>query len=206
MSAPSNVPRSSSGSGGFGGPVAVIVLAVGCLAMAPVLVAVVGIVAAIAIPNYLRFQCKAKQGEAKAALTQLWAAEQSFYAEYGFYTSDLNAIGFRPDPAPRYLYGFAEAGPDPFPEDVGAPDDYDPDRKDTSDPAALGGGYSNLNARDSNGSALIPQDLPADAIVNPSSFKAAAVGDIAPDGGAVDLDIWTIDESRRLTVFSNDCT
>ena len=34
---------------------------IGCVVVIPVIVAVVGILAAIAIPNFLKFQCKSKQ-------------------------------------------------------------------------------------------------------------------------------------------------
>ena len=52
-----------------------------------IVVAIIGILAAIAIPNFLRFQLKAKSSEGKANLAAIRTAEESFFAEYGVYVS-----------------------------------------------------------------------------------------------------------------------
>ena len=52
-----------------------------------IVVAIIGILAAIAIPNFLRFQLKAKSSEGKANLAAIRTAEESFFAEYGTYVS-----------------------------------------------------------------------------------------------------------------------
>lgn len=181
---------------------------VGCLVLVPVLVAVVGILAAIAIPNYLKFQCKSKQSEAKTNLTGIFVSEKAFYGEYSFYTTDLKALNWAPDGAPAYLYGFAEAGPDRLPSGATAPPDHDTSRKDTSDPAVIGGLYSTVKMRDTTGSPLEAANLPPDAVVTESGFTAAAIGDIDIDSsyGGPSLDIWTIDEMRSLRVVDNDCS
>jgi len=182
---------------------------VGCVVVVPVIVAIVGILAAIAIPNFLKFQCKSKQSEAKVNLSGLFTAEKAFYGEYGFYTTDLKALNWAPDGSPMYLYGFVEEGPDRVPSGVTPPVDYDTSRKDTSDPTVIGGMYNTSKMRDSLGGALSPEDLPADAVVSESGFVAAAIGDVDPDGsysGLSNLDVWTIDESRTLLVVENDCT
>ena len=181
---------------------------VGCVVLVPVIVAIVGILAAIAIPNFIKFQCKSKQAEAKVNLSGLFTAEKAFYGEYGFYTTDLKALNWAPDGSPVYLYGFVEEGPDRVPAGVAPPADYDPSRKDTSDPTVIGGMYSTSKMRNSNGSALSPEDLPSDAVVSESGFVAAAIGDIDPDGSyssAGTLDMWTIDETRRLQSIDDDC-
>ncbi len=43
-----------------------------------IVVAIIGILAAIAIPNFLRFQCRAKQGEAKTTLSAIHVGEESY--------------------------------------------------------------------------------------------------------------------------------
>jgi type IV pilus assembly protein PilA len=43
--------------------------------------------AAIAIPNFLRFQLKAKSSEGKTNLAAIRTAEESYYAEFGVYVS-----------------------------------------------------------------------------------------------------------------------
>ena len=46
-----------------------------------IVVAIIGILAAIAIPNFLKFQARAKQSEAKTNLKAMFTASKSRYAE-----------------------------------------------------------------------------------------------------------------------------
>ena len=68
-----------------------------------IVVAIIGILAMIAIPNFIKFQCRAKQSEAKSNLKALFQAQKSYFAEYDEY-SNLNVIGFAPEPGNRYTY------------------------------------------------------------------------------------------------------
>jgi len=52
-----------------------------------IVVAIIGILAAIAIPNFMRFQLKAKAGEGKTNLAAIRTAEESYMAEFGTYVS-----------------------------------------------------------------------------------------------------------------------
>jgi len=52
-----------------------------------IVVAIIGILAAIAIPNFLRFQLKAKSSEGKVNLAAIRTAEESYLAEYGTYVT-----------------------------------------------------------------------------------------------------------------------
>jgi type IV pilus assembly protein PilA len=52
-----------------------------------IVVAIIGILAAIAIPNFLRFQLKAKTSEGKVNLAAIRTAEESYLAEYGQYVA-----------------------------------------------------------------------------------------------------------------------
>lgn len=52
-----------------------------------IVVAIIGILAAIAIPNFLRFQLKAKSSEGKTNLAAIRTAEESYYSEFGTYVS-----------------------------------------------------------------------------------------------------------------------
>jgi type IV pilus assembly protein PilA len=52
-----------------------------------IVVAIIGILAAIAIPNFLRFQLKAKTSEGKTNLAAIRTAEESYFAEFGTYVS-----------------------------------------------------------------------------------------------------------------------
>lgn len=75
-----------------------------------IVVAIIGILSAIAIPNYQRFQMKARQSEAKSLLSGLYTSEKSFMAEHGQYFGDFRDIGFAPEGTLRYVVGFAGAG------------------------------------------------------------------------------------------------
>jgi len=59
-----------------------------------IVVAIIGILAAIAIPKFMSFQARAKQSEAKANLVHIHTAEMAYFAEYNGYIDDFNAVGF----------------------------------------------------------------------------------------------------------------
>ncbi|HZD13382.1 MAG TPA: prepilin-type N-terminal cleavage/methylation domain-containing protein, partial [Candidatus Binatus sp.] len=50
-----------------------------------IVVAIIGILAAIAIPNFLQYQLKSRQSEAKTNLQAIKTSEVSFQAERGCY-------------------------------------------------------------------------------------------------------------------------
>jgi len=50
-----------------------------------IVVAIIGILAAIAIPNFLRFQLKSKSSEGKVNIAAIRTAEESYLAEFGIY-------------------------------------------------------------------------------------------------------------------------
>jgi type IV pilus assembly protein PilA len=59
-----------------------------------IVVAIIGILAAIAIPNFLNYQCKARQSEAKTALGTIRTLQEAYTAEYDGYSNDSGNIGF----------------------------------------------------------------------------------------------------------------
>ena len=52
-----------------------------------IVVAIIGILAAIAIPNFLRFQLRARSSEGKTNIAALRTAQESFQAEFSVYRS-----------------------------------------------------------------------------------------------------------------------
>ena len=68
-----------------------------------IVVAIIGILAAIAIPNFLKFQAKAKQSEAKTNLKAAFVAEKAYFAEKDTYAV-FSTIGFAPESGNRYTY------------------------------------------------------------------------------------------------------
>lgn len=69
-----------------------------------IVVAIIGILAAIAIPNFLTYQCKARQAEAKTNLGAIRVSQEAYYAEYDTYSSNIDALGFVVKGTSRYSY------------------------------------------------------------------------------------------------------
>lgn len=66
-------------------------------------VAVIGILAALSIPAFLRFQARAKQAEVKVNLRALNDSQRAFFAESDRY-GVLTEVGFQVEPGNRYTY------------------------------------------------------------------------------------------------------
>jgi type IV pilus assembly protein PilA len=54
-----------------------------------IVVAIIGILAAIAIPNFLRFQLKSKSAEGKVNIAAIRTAQESYLAEFGSYVTTV---------------------------------------------------------------------------------------------------------------------
>ena len=70
-----------------------------------IVVAIIGILAAIAIPNFIKFQARSKQSEPKSNLKALFTAEKSYKQEKDVYTICIAKMGFSPERGNRYYYG-----------------------------------------------------------------------------------------------------
>jgi type IV pilus assembly protein PilA len=138
-------------------------------------VAVIGVLAAIAVPNFLKFQSRAKQSEAKANLKGLFTAQKAHYAETGRYCTSFEKCGWEAQTGSRYIYMLGQ-------EAVGG------DKADS---------YPLLRMRAS--AALTELDI--ESRVKKGSFLLIAVGNIDSDS---DLDIWTIDQDNNLKNVKND--
>ena len=71
-----------------------------------VVVVIIGLLATVAIPNYQRFQRRAIQTEAKAALSALYTAERTFITEWSYGTMNLDLIGYDSTGSPFYVMGW----------------------------------------------------------------------------------------------------
>ena len=71
-----------------------------------IVVAVIAFLAALAIPNYVRFQARSKQAEVKANLKAAFTCERSYFQDHGSYSSCVLKIGFAPERGNRYRYTF----------------------------------------------------------------------------------------------------
>jgi type IV pilus assembly protein PilA len=73
-----------------------------------IVVAIIGILAAIAIPNFIRFQARSKQSEAKTNLKAVFTGQRSRFGERDRYASAIAEIGFAPERGNRYLYDLGD--------------------------------------------------------------------------------------------------
>lgn len=71
-----------------------------------VVVAIIGILASLAVPQVSKFQAKARQSEAKSQLATIYSAEKAFFAEYAAYHASFSAFGYSPEGSLRYNVGF----------------------------------------------------------------------------------------------------
>lgn len=146
-----------------------------------VVVAIIGVLSAIAVPNFKKYQAKAKQSEAKIQLAAVYSVEVGSMADYDSYATCLEKLGYDISPRGYYLIGFT-----------------------TSEVAAVAERYPDCAA-----ATVIPPtihlksgttvpavgQMPVTALpAVGTSFIAGAVGNISGDK----YDTWTIDEKKAL--------
>lgn len=164
-----------------------------------VVVAIIGILAAVAVPSVNKYMAKARQSEAKANLSSIYTAEKAFFAEYNIYSGYFGVVGYTPEGQLRYNLGFGAAGPalaalqaagwtqaalPPAPGNLFATVTYCP---------ASGGRCTQL----ADGLGALGT-LPAAATVPAAgnTFVAGAAGRIRQ--GAVNSDQWTINDTKAF--------
>ncbi len=75
-----------------------------------IVVAIIGVLAAIAVPNFIRFQARSKQAEAKTNLRAVFVGQRAIFSEQGRYASLIGDLGFAPNRGNRYYYDIGEPG------------------------------------------------------------------------------------------------
>lgn len=147
-----------------------------------IVVAILGILAAIAIPNFMRFQAKSKQSEAKTNLGAIGTTAEAFRSENDTYVATPTQLGWGPQGSTRYGYFYNATGIDPDGAGVGVA---------AGVPITAG-----------NCAAAQAGTVPGVAVASTAStFVAAAQGDVDADATC---DIWTYVETRTLTNPTND--
>src|SRR6266699_2054556 len=165
-----------------------------------IVVAIIGILAAIAIPNFIKFQARSKQSEAKANMKAIFTAQKAFFQEKDRFSSLTGEVGFEPERNNRYAYylgsgtmedranstianaaTYTGINVDIFKYGTGT----QPATMVTS-PCTCSGGAANCNVP-----GIDPPPSPA--------FNAGAVGNIDADSV---VDIWTISSGSRIVTPS----
>jgi type IV pilus assembly protein PilA len=162
-----------------------------------VVVAIIGVLAAIGIPQYSKFQAKARQSEAKLGLAALFTAEESFRQEWNQFSLSLVNIGFSVQGQRlRYKTGFQSgtncAG---YSVALGAP---------TESSAATHTWSDGANVNTSNAGWAFSIDAPTAVTTSCSqtAFLATSYGNPGANGsnpGATTGDTWTIDNNKLMS-------
>jgi prepilin-type N-terminal cleavage/methylation domain-containing protein len=79
-----------------------------------IVVAIIGILSALAVPRFQKFQAKAKQSEVKNNLSHIYTLQQSFYGDNDRYSNRLADIGFSVEGTARYTYTLPAASDTAF--------------------------------------------------------------------------------------------
>jgi type IV pilus assembly protein PilA len=185
-----------------------------------VVVAIIGLLSAVAIPNFRKYQAKTKTSEAKLQLSAIYTAMQSWYSDYDNYANCLNLMGY--DPAVEFLSRYYAVG---FP--VGANPAGNAQSVNNGAPVACNLGSvgkddavtvlstTNTSAwgagkRMANNAPFTSADVNTPNIANiaqPTSagggavptFRAGAIGKIDASKVLVsNADAWTIDQDKRI--------
>jgi type IV pilus assembly protein PilA len=144
-----------------------------------IVVAIIGILAAIAIPNFLKFQAKSKQSEAKTNLKAIYTAQTGYYGENNTYNT-FDKVNWAPVGTARYTYSLGAASSIPTPPTAGT--------------QVLIAGVPAL--ADTSFTGVTPARMVTD-----NSFIAGAVGNVDNDPA---VDEWTINDNNSLVNTAND--
>ncbi len=166
-----------------------------------IVVAIIGILAAIAIPNFTKFQAKSRQAEAKADLSAIYSAERAFQAEYQQFWGAFQGIGYAPTGQFRFDHGFAAAST------ATQPANYTGSAVVAANVSTKVAAVCGTIAAPVAGCAVINTPVAPTAFIAPTgatlgaldatntNFVAEAIGDI--DGDAT-MDIWIVDDNKRI--------
>ena len=156
-----------------------------------IVVAIIGILAAIAIPNFLKFQAKSKQSEAKSNLGAVFTGEVAFFGETNRY-GDFREINWAASGTPRYHYLIGDTngtagtwGNTDNVSNVGF-----------SPPVTEPAWTTNPPLNDSSLAAGVAP------IFDNTTFTAGAGGTISSQSGAA-TDGWSMDQARLLRWTQN---
>jgi len=163
-----------------------------------VVVAIIGILSAVAIPNFKKYQAKSKTSEAKLHLSAIYTAEQAFASDYDVYATCLTSMGYNPtDEAPQryYMTGFTSASDATGAAIATVNGASCPNFAAANAQFAAGKKIGNTGAI----TTLAGTGLPT-LTASETSFTAGAAGFIVGNFATVGTcDTWTINNAKALT-------
>jgi type II secretory pathway pseudopilin PulG len=168
-----------------------------------IVVAIVGILSAIAIPKYETYKGKARTTEAKLYLASAFTAEKAFIVEYTSYTECLGAAGFAPLGNTRYYTvsvisdSVDDSGPGGTGSDRGA--NWGNGAPDCTATGGEGTTSFAANTVSPVGATLNPADILPFGLsgITQGTFEVLAAGKIHSSNAAA-IDLWTITQNKVL--------
>lgn len=173
-----------------------------------VVVAIIGLLSAVAIPNFQKYQARAKTAEAKLQLSAIYTAEVSFFSDYNIYHACLLYMGYDPSNeinSRYYTTGFTGTS---FTVDATAMANASNSGLITSAGGCVtGAGYSHFSAGKRVVANITPaaeSELTGTAIGNQGTpttlvFTAGAAGYISKDKTTAGTSsLMTIDQNKTL--------
>ena len=168
-----------------------------------VVVAIIGILASVAIPNFNRFQRRARAAEGKTVLSGIYNAEKSFLGEWEGYSDSLMAVGYSADGNLRTDAGFGTGNAGVFPSlfQAQAVDAY-ANTNGTATQAVsqlCGTAFATCTAHSSLGGTwptIAGAAVPVNDATNPS-LSTFTVGASTNVGSGTD-EQWTMDAAKTL--------
>ena len=152
-----------------------------------VVVAIIGVLSAIAVPNFKKYQAKAKQSEAKIQLAAIYTVEVGAMADYDSYASCLTDLGYDTPARGYYVMGFKKL----VEGNVIARGGGDCDADEAVAPVVtLSAGAPIFDPADP----VNPTDDTSTVAADFQTYKAQATGNIE----STNVDIWTITETKSI--------
>ena len=140
-----------------------------------IVVAIIGILAAIAIPNFMTYQAKARQSEAKIGLGGIFTSATAYFAENSTFTvTNVSQLGYLPSGTSRYSFWYGGSSAT----------------------------ANRINTGSTNSATCHGANVPTAVGATANDFTAGAIGNV--DGESTTCDMWTVDDARILSNIVND--
>jgi type IV pilus assembly protein PilA len=171
-----------------------------------IVVAIIGILATVAVPNFTRFQAKARQSSGKSLLAGYFAAQKATYSEYQYFPGNFPGAGFKPEGQLAYRLeatdnGDATGSATTNPNDVGAVATGCDSTADVPAAALCGNAY--LGSWSELASAAVAPPVCAEAAAGAEGAAGSFTACVGSNIGGTQADSWSINQLKVVTNTQN---